>query len=148
MLWICYNCPPVMDKICHFDELLLKEEGSGILNWAIEGACKLIRNGGNIPRSEAHLKRIEDLLMESDSVRAFITTAFELEENGKVLSNQLYSAYKQFCDERDWEPLPERKAMRQMKQQIESTFHIEQRHDLPNNYGMSLRGYTGIQFKD
>ena len=135
-----------MDKICHFDELLLKEEGSGILNWAIAGACKLLHNGGNIPRSEAHLKRIKDLLMESDSVRAFITTSFELAENGKVLSSQLYAAYKQFCDERDWEPLPERKAMRQMKQQIESTFHIEQRHDLANEYGVSFRGYTGIRY--
>ena len=74
MRWIEYNCEPVKksDKNPELKDVLLKEEGSGILNWAIEGACKLITNGGQIPRSEEQTKRIKALLLESDSVRSFI----------------------------------------------------------------------------
>ena len=55
----------------------MDEEGSGILNWALEGAQELIRNNGQIPRSEEQTKRIEELLLESDSVRAFVESQVE-----------------------------------------------------------------------
>ena len=67
------------------------------MNWAIDGACKLITNGGNIPRSEAHLKRIKDLLLESDSVRSFIEDMVIADPMDQVSSEQLYSAYWRFC---------------------------------------------------
>ena len=38
MRWIEYNCEPVKEKIPNFAQVLLEEEGSGILNWALEGA--------------------------------------------------------------------------------------------------------------
>ena len=79
MLWIDYNCEPVPDekKIDDFGEFLLEKEGPGILKWAIEGACKLITHGGQIPRSEEHKRRIRELLLESDSVRAFVESQVE-----------------------------------------------------------------------
>lgn len=147
MLWIRYDCAEVAEKIPEFDKVLLEEEGSGILNWAIEGACKLLKHHGRIPRSEVQLKRIDDLLRESDSAHAFVTSQLEKAPAGKVLSAQLYIAYLKFCDSQDWEPLPERKATRQIKQEIETLFHIEQRHDLTTEYGNNVRGYSGIQFK-
>ena len=78
--------------------MLLKEEGSGILNWAIEGACKLLKNGGQIPRPEEQTKRIKELLLESDSVRSFVETQLVKAPMGRVTSEQLYSAYLRFCD--------------------------------------------------
>ena len=123
---------------------MLKEEGSGILNWALDGAWKLLKNGGQIPRSEEHKRRIRELLLESDSVRAFVETMLKREPGGVVLSFQLYPAYCRFCEDQDWESLPDHKAMRQMKQEIESRFHITQRHDLSSRFGDNQRGYAGI----
>ena len=97
MRWIEYNCEPVKDKIPKFDELLLREEGPGILNWGIEGACKLTTNGGQIPRSEEQTKRIEALLLESDSVHSFIESEVIANPMGQVTSDQLYAAYWRFC---------------------------------------------------
>ena len=97
MRWIEYTCEPVREKIPNFDQLLVKQEGSGILNWAIEGARRLIANGGQIPRSEEQTKRIEALLLESDSVRAFVEDEVVAKPMGKVTSEQLYAAYWRFC---------------------------------------------------
>ena len=102
MLWINYNCEPVKDKIDNFADVLLKEEGSGILNWALEGARKLLMNDGQIPRSEEHVRRIRELLLESDSVHAFVETQVVEDPMGRVTSEQLYAAYWQFCRTQDW----------------------------------------------
>ena len=77
--------------------MLLREEGSGILNWAIDGACELLKNGGQMPRSEEQTKRIEELLKESESVPAFVETQVDKYPMGKVTMDQLYSAYLRFC---------------------------------------------------
>ena len=76
---------------------MLKEEGSGILNWALEGARKLLKNGGQIPRSEEHERRIRELLLESDSVHSFIEDMIIADPMGQVTSEQLYAAYWRFC---------------------------------------------------
>ena len=104
MRWIEYTCEPVKeeDKIPDFGEFLLKEEGPGILNWAIEGACKLITNGGKIPRSEEQTRRIKELLRESDSVRSFVESELVAAPARTVFAVQLYNAYLSFCDEMDW----------------------------------------------
>ena len=49
-LCICYNGKPPKNPIRDFDEVLVREEGSGILNWMLAGARKLLQNGGKIPR--------------------------------------------------------------------------------------------------
>ena len=81
---------------------MLKEEGSGILNWALDGARKLFKNGGQIPRSEEHKRRIRELLLESDSVHAFVETQVVEDPMGRVTSEQLYAAYWQFCRNQGW----------------------------------------------
>ena len=83
-------------------EALLKKEGPGILNWAIEGAGKLVTNGGQIPRSEEQTRRIEELLRESDSVRSFVESELVATPARSVFAVQLYNAYLSFCDEMDW----------------------------------------------
>lgn len=102
MLWIRYECPPVKEKIDAFDDYLLEHEAPGILNWGIEGACKLIRNKCRIPRSEKQLQRINELLMESNSVNAFVETCLVQEAGASATMQELYSAYVRFCASRDW----------------------------------------------
>lgn len=146
MLWIRYECPPVQEKIDAFDDYLLEHEAQGILNWGMEGACKLIRNKCRIPRSEKQLQRINELLMESNSVNAFVETCLVQEAGASATMPELYRAYERFCDNRDWEVLSHRKAKRQLRTYIESKFHITQRHDLPSGpYAVPSRGYSGIR---
>ena len=102
----------------------------------------MIANGGQIPRSEEQTKRIRELLRESDSVHSFVETQVVAKPMGKVTSEQLYSAYLRFCSAEDWQPVPHQKAKLQIKQEIESRFHISQSHNL--GYDGSQRGYFGI----
>jgi len=89
MLWIKYDCPPPKEVIADFDKQLLKTEGGGILNWALEGAVKLLKNGGKIPRSDEQLKRINDLLEQSDCVNIFAEECINTVPGKDVTGNEL-----------------------------------------------------------
>ena len=57
------KAPPKI-PIPDFDQILLREEAAGILNWMILGAVdvmKIVRNGGRLPTSEGQSRRVEDL---------------------------------------------------------------------------------------
>ncbi|MFI5324389.1 MAG: DUF5906 domain-containing protein, partial [Thermodesulfobacteriota bacterium] len=76
LLIVRFESPPPVRKIPNLDEVLIEEEGSGILNWALEG-LRLVLNDidayGDI-RLEGRQRGVVDaLLAESDSVRHFLT---------------------------------------------------------------------------
>lgn len=147
MLWIRYECPPVAERIDAFDELLLREEGAGILNWGIEGARRLLKNKGLIQRSANHSLRVDELLQESDSVAAFIDTCVVRATGESVTSEALYTAYLNFCRAQDWEPKEERRARRGFRSVINAKFQIPYRHDISSGNGYVRRGYVGIKIR-
>lgn len=147
MLWIKYELLSDIEKIDAFDELLLREEGAGILNWGIEGACRLLKNKGQIQRSENHSLRVDELLQESDSAAAFIDTCVVKATGESVTSEALYTAYLDFCRARDWEAKEYRNACRGFRSAIEAKFHLSYRHDIPAGNGYVRRGYAGIKIR-
>ena len=147
MLWIRYECPPVAERIDAFDELLLREEGAGILNWGIEGARRLLKNKGLIQRSANHSQRIDELLQESDSATAFIDTCVVKAIGESVTLEALYTAYLNFCRARDWEAKEYRSACRGFRSAINAKFQVSYRHDISSGNGYAKRGYTGIKIR-
>ncbi len=96
---------PPKKPIPHFDDLLVTTEGSGILNWMIEGAIILLdelETFGRIQRSKAQMQRVEDLLAESDSVVAFAQNCVAARSDEDVTVAELSEAYTIFCQERGW----------------------------------------------
>jgi hypothetical protein len=66
-----FNLPKIPD----IDQILLRREGSGILNWFLEGTQKLLRSiqqTGDIALSTRQLERVHALLSESDSLRIYL----------------------------------------------------------------------------
>ncbi len=113
LLWIEFNQPKAVKPIHGFDTWLLRNEGSGILNWMLEGAVRLLAvldDHEPFPLTPEQRERVNNLLSESDAARTFITTgversAFPLD---CVTSTDLFAAYLAFCDERGWTPLSQR----------------------------------------
>ncbi|HWI56902.1 MAG TPA: DUF5906 domain-containing protein, partial [Bacillota bacterium] len=69
LLIVRYEKPPPARRILDFDRILLEQEGSGILRWAMAGFVKLQQQFaelGDFVLTEAQRGRIDSLLAESD----------------------------------------------------------------------------------
>jgi len=73
----------------------LKQEASGILNWAIRG-CLLWQAEGLRP-PKAVIAALEDYRLDVDVVARFIEECCMLVPAAKVGVNQLHNAYKEWC---------------------------------------------------
>lgn len=71
---------PEGERIERYDEVLLEKEGSGILNWAIEGVIRLRENGTFTINEQSHQDSIDNK-MESNSVFAYIEECYDFDSN-------------------------------------------------------------------
>ena len=117
LMIVRYERPPVTKRIPDFDKVLLREEGPGILRWAIEGFGKLkadLAEKGDFRLTPAQQGRIDSLLQESDSLRLFVKTRVEPSDGSSITTSDLVQAYAVFCADQGWNPMPttvvERKA--------------------------------------
>jgi len=111
MLIVDYARPKPTKPIPGFDSLLLREEGEGILVWAVEGAIQLKREldtTGTIQLTEFQSRRVDDLLSESDSVRSFVRDCIISAHGTELTINDVTAAYRDYCEAREWDPLRDR----------------------------------------
>jgi putative DNA primase/helicase len=89
---------PVRDRIDRYDEVLVGEEGSGILNWAIEGA-RLLEERGEFTINEQSRSDMHHNTKESNSVYSFMDDMFDFgnQYNKEYTKKDLYHAYKDYC---------------------------------------------------
>ena len=137
-----------IEPIQEFDAILADEEGSGILNLALEGLTRIIQSGGKLEAGERQLQQIKDLLDESESVKVFTRECVELDESGKdnVTTMELYDAYCEYSRSRGWDPLPFSKASKQFPDAMASAFKVEASTDIMRN-GSNKRGYRRVRIK-
>lgn len=104
-----FEAPAPAKKIPDFADLLIREEGSGILNWALQGLGMLLRDVhdlGDIRMTENQEKVIDRLLAESDSLRKFLSDKVIKHEKMDVSVDELITAYSEYCATMGWNPKP------------------------------------------
>lgn len=134
-------------NIPEFAKLLIKEEGSGILNFFIQGAVQLLREldeTGSYVLTEEQEARVVRLVSESNSVREFVRAWVAPSTDENVTTNELVEAYMKFCQDRDWHPLPAHTVQRQLPDAMMEVHHAAQRHDMERG-NSTQRGYEGMQ---
>lgn len=83
-----------------------KPEASGILNWAISGAQKLLNDsscGKGFTLNSAQNDRIELLINEGESVRYFIERKVERHDQSDATNRELIEAYHAYCSDNGWD---------------------------------------------
>jgi len=75
----------------------LTAELSGILNWALNGLCRLREEGG-FPKRQSDLER--EWKQRADSLFWFVSECVEVVPNAYVSKVDFYEAYVAFCEER------------------------------------------------
>ena len=88
-----------LGKEDHELEQTLLGELPGILNWALDGIERLIKQGNRFTRLASADEAIATMRDLASPVAAFIREKCELTPDGKVGVDALYGAYKQWCEE-------------------------------------------------
>lgn len=129
------------DKIDALDKMFVREEGPGILRWAVEGCLKWQQDGLQVPsyvRTQTQKYRKHE-----DVLGAFVDECLTQAENAWVSTADLGERYKRWCaDELVKKPLGSTKLLGE----IEHRLGVERGRFLVN--GTRVAGYAGLGLKE
>ncbi len=150
LLIVRYVKPPPKKPIPDFDVQLVEKEGSGILNWALEGLQKALADideSGNLRLSQEQERRVGALLAESESVRHFVDHCLIRDTNSDVTSDESVQAYAEYCSDRAWNPLPITVVQQQLPDLMLEFFRAAKSNSVQRD-GKSQRGWRGVRLAD
>jgi phage/plasmid-associated DNA primase len=146
-----YEAPPPPKRIPDFGAYLVKEEGSGILNWALLGAQKLLTEipdeGGDFILTQRQKGVVDSLLAESDSLRHFLQSRVQVDSYGDATTSELIEAYAAYCPEHRWQPLPITEVQRQLEGLMLEIFGVSKSHSVDRD-GKTQRGFRGVKIME
>lgn len=126
-------------QITGLSNVLMREESSGILNWALEGLCEFLHDDLKLILNDRQKTIVSDLLDESESCSCFLRECIRPKRGGKLLASQAYRNYVDFCSSRQWPPSAEVKFNRDFKKAVQEKHGVTQSNDL-----LGGRGWRGI----
>jgi putative DNA primase/helicase len=145
-----YEAPPPAKRIPDFGSYLVRTEGSGILNWALLGAQKLLSEipdeGGDFVLTERQKGVVDSLLAESDSLRHFLQEQLLVDAYGDVTTSEVIEAYAAYCPERRWQALGITEVQNKLEGLMLELFGVTKRHDIKRDE-RSQRGFSGVKFR-
>lgn len=130
--------------ITDLSEQILAKEGSGVLNWMIEGSEKLRADGWTLRLNENQQRVVDDLLMESEADVVFAKECLRREDGAELTVARCYEAYVAFCNERGWVAMPRKRFSTMISDTVTRQFGMTLRHDLTDDDGKNQRGWKGL----
>jgi putative DNA primase/helicase len=146
LLIVRYEAPPPQKKIPDFGQFLVREEGSGILNWCLAGLDALLRDVaalGDIAQTARQQGIVDSLLEESDSLRVFLMERLRRVSDGTVSVQELVEAYAAYCPERGWRALPITEIHSALEGLMLDLFQMTKAHSIQRD-GKSVRGFHRV----
>ena len=140
-----YKKPKPKEIITSLADIILKDEGSGVLNWALQGLKKLIEDKWQFKLTPIQKKSVDRMLLESDSPREFVRECIVKDCNNTITQDDCYGAYVKYCQKLDWTPLQRSAANHKIEQQIMRQFGVNQRNDIRGSNGKDQRGWKGVK---
>ena len=148
LLIVRYQNPPPKNRILDFHVPLLRDEGSGILRWALAGFVKLqaeFATGGDFVLSDKQRERVDSLLAESDSLRCFARERLQKSAYGDVTTSEISQAYAEYCADRSWNALPSTIVERILPDLMLELFQVTKSHSIERDGKKSNRGWRKVQ---
>ena len=104
---------PVEKRKENFAQLLIQEEGAGILQWMVDGAVRLTNQGFNEPESVK--MATQSYRHEEDHIAKFIDEKTILADTASVTKTALFNAYRDWCIENGEKPISQNNLSREIK---------------------------------
>ncbi|QIF02896.1 DNA primase family protein [Roseimicrobium sp. ORNL1] len=130
-------------QIRDFDRVLLLQEGSGILNWMIDGAMEIL-SMSEFPVTDEQKERVTRILRASDSLRIFVDTRVRPQDDARITVEELLDAYESFCDEQRWEAKPRRQVQKALGPLMAEIHKANRRNDIVRDGG-AKRGFKHVR---
>lgn len=149
LLIVRFEAPPPEKKIPDFADLLIKEEGSGIMNWALLGLDMLledIKQAGDIRMNDDQHNIVEALLAESDSLRHFLKDCIEKDDAKDLSINEIVEAYAEYCPSKGWNAKPLTVVHKELEGLMLGLFGTSKAQSI-NREGKSVRGFRRVRLK-
>ena len=151
LLVLKYERPPAAKPIPGFADLLLEEEGPGILKWMVQGASELladIERTGNYDLTDKQKARIDALMDQSDSVKRYVKDCVVKSRGEHITVEELLSSYYDYCEQNGWHPMPTKDVHAQLTKHMLEIHRLNKRHDLPSaNSNKTVRGYKHVRLE-
>lgn len=149
LLIVRYEAPAPTKKIPNFADLLIKTEGSGILNWALYGLKMLqedIDKIGDVKLTSAQEGIVNNLLVESDSLRIFLREKIENDDFSDLSIAEIIEGYAQYCPVKKWNPKPITIIYREIEGLMLELFGSSKAHSITRE-GKSVKGFRRVRFR-
>jgi phage/plasmid-associated DNA primase len=138
-------------RIPEISRILLAEEGSGILNFFLQGAIKLLcdcRSHGDIQLSPRQQSLLHTMLAESDSLALYLQSAITrvpYAEGTGVATDEILQGYIDFCQQQHWNPQIA-SFSRHLPKLMAKFFGASPTHNLERHGKKTTRGYRKVAF--
>lgn len=149
LLIVRFETPPVARKIPDFGQYLIQTEGSGILNWALQGLADLFRDieaTGDVALTPRQRGIVDALLTESDSLGHYLQERVVKDASGDLTVEEIVAGYLQHCPARGWVPIPTTLIQRRLEERMLELFQTAKSNSIVRG-GVCCRGYRNVRFK-
>jgi len=143
-----YRKPKPQTVIVSLADHILKEEGSGVLNWALMGLKRLKDNNWRFGLTTTQNDLVDKVVLQSDSPRQFVKRCLIQEQDHLLTLDDCFGAYVAFCKQLGWYPTQSTKANPIIEDDIMRQYGISRRNDIPGKNGKDQRGWKGIKLKE
>lgn len=143
-----YDKPFTGKPVPNIHEILLAEEGPGILNFFIQGAEKLFEDIADkgLVLSAEQKHRVHALLSESDSLRIFLkgNVYQSVGTHSNLTVAEIVAEYHKSCLVQGWAPVPGRIVERQLPDLMLEFFSTQKANDIERG-GAAQRGFRNVR---
>ncbi len=149
LLIVRFEGPVPEKKIPGFADVLIAEEGSGILNWALQGLQMVLHDimvYGDIQLTGDQSSVVDALLAESDSIRHFLSDCVVSDDNGDLSVSEIEEAYAEYCPKKKWHPKPITIVRKDLEQLMLELFQTAKSNSI-SRHGKGAKGYRKVKLK-
>lgn len=124
----------------------LAKEADQILLWCLTGLERLFENDFQFTQSAAARENLRQILGEGNHMHAFMTSKgyFLISPENQATSRQIYSAYRQWCQDNSLDPMTSHKFTELFRMDA-SYYGLKYVNNIVIGEGRRARGYRGIQ---
>ena len=124
-------------RIYGLGEQIVREELSGVFNWAITG-LKRLQEQGDFTKSEIVQVAINEYKLESNPVKVFLSENYS-EGTGEAKVHEVYNNYKDFCEDGGYRPLNMANFGREVRRLFPKVLKVRRQ-----NNGIRYQVYAGM----
>lgn len=141
-----YDKPKPSNSIPDLDKRILETEASGVLNWMLDGLYALRSANWQLALSPEQKSRVDELLLESDSVKVFFTERCIADTIAPGMTvADAFAAYCDFCLDRGWNGVERRAFGGECPEMVQRLFRLAMRHDIKGQDGKTQRGWKALR---